>query len=101
MSGPWLPSAGRAEKASIVPSGEYEAVSPTTTTLLMMARAVAVGSGADASTDGAAPVGVASGGEPAGPIGPVLPAASVVEDGGAAALSPGVPEARAGDADDA
>src|SRR5437660_11595 len=47
MSGPWLPSAGRAEKASIVPSGEYEAVSPTTTTLSMIASAAAVGCGSD------------------------------------------------------
>src|SRR5258705_8342701 len=45
MSGPWLLSAGRALNASIVPSDEYAAVSPTMTTSLMIASAVAVGSG--------------------------------------------------------
>src|SRR5688500_833461 len=37
MSDPWRPSAGRAENANIVPSGEYAALSPTITTSLMIA----------------------------------------------------------------
>src|SRR5262245_56339978 len=45
MSGPWLLSAGRALNASIVPSMEYAVVSPTITTSLMIATAVAVGCG--------------------------------------------------------
>src|SRR5205809_809319 len=66
----------------------------------MIARAVAVGSGADASTECAAPVGLASGGEPAGPMGPVPAGASEVGDSSAATLSPGVPDTRVGDSDD-
>src|SRR3989304_1158689 len=38
MSGPLLPSAGMALKASIVPSAEYAGVSPTTMTCSMIAR---------------------------------------------------------------
>src|SRR5947208_1633759 len=50
MSGPRLLSAGRALNASIVPSDEYAAVSPTMTTSLIIASAVAVGSGEPAAS---------------------------------------------------
>ncbi len=49
MSGPWLASAGRALNANQDPSGEYAAVSPTTTTSLM----IAMGSPEFSSDDGA------------------------------------------------
>src|SRR5574337_1010931 len=43
MSGPWLPSAGRAENANHAPSGEYAAVSSTTMTSVAIATTSPVG----------------------------------------------------------
>src|SRR5260221_11460156 len=96
MSGPWLPSAGRAENASIVPSGEYDAVSPAITTSLMIASADAVGCGSSdvAAEEGA--VGLA--GEPVGPAGSVAllagPADPAGNDNvGALAVTTGIADA--------
>src|SRR5438128_1550952 len=53
MSGPCDASAGRAEKANHMPSLEYAAASPTTTTLLMIAMLPgATGCGDCGSSDG-------------------------------------------------
>lgn len=98
MSGPAVPSAGRAVKANQVPSEENAAASPTTVTPLTIARAAAVGAGVlvgvgtGVGVTLAVGVGVGLGGVDAGWLGAVLVAAPVgVEVGvGAAADGTGV-----------
>src|SRR4029453_18999169 len=89
MSGPLVPSDGRAEKANQSPSGEYAADCPTTFTSDTMARSWAsvgagvavwiggVGGGSGVAVAGGSGDALAGGGE-ASPLGSVLALGSVV-----------------------
>jgi hypothetical protein len=66
MSGPWLPSAGIALKASTLPSADHAAGAPAAMTLLRMARAwPATGVGA-ADGEGGGVMSVVAAGEASG-----------------------------------